>query len=166
MDHTSKREMRRFSKLYLDPNDSLRVLDIGSLDVNGSHRRYFLNPKWEYVGLDIKAGRNVDVVAEDPYCYPLPSGSFDAVISGQTIEHVEDVHRFVLEARRLLKKDGVLCIIAPWTWREHRFPLDCWRILPDGMRFLLGSIAELPVLEVRKVGDLCVGIAGTLRCRT
>jgi hypothetical protein len=28
-------------------------------------------------------------------------------------------------------------ITAPWSWEIHRYPVDCWRILPDGMRELI-----------------------------
>ena len=37
-----------------------RVLDIGSLDINGNNR--FLFENYEYIGLDIGEGNNVDIV--------------------------------------------------------------------------------------------------------
>jgi hypothetical protein len=65
----------------------------------------------------------------------------------------------------MLKPDGIICVVAPWTYPEHKYPVDCWRIMPDGMRFLLSDIAGLPVLGVWKNETDCVGIAGTLKRR-
>ena len=38
---------------------------------------------------------------------------------------------------RILKPNGTIIIIAPSIWVQHRYPIDCWRFLPDGMRCLL-----------------------------
>ena len=44
-----------------------QVLDVGSLDVNGTYRPLIEGRGWSYCGLDIRRGPNVDVVAADPY---------------------------------------------------------------------------------------------------
>jgi SAM-dependent methyltransferase len=163
MHETSYNEMKRFVEKYLDRDQELKIIEIGSLDVNGSYRPLFDSPHWTYTGLDLDAGKNVDIVADDPYNYPLESNSFDVVISGSTLEHVEDMHAFIKEAARIMKKDGIMCVIAPWTYPEHKYPVDCWRILPDGMRFLLSKIAGINVLNVHKNAEDCIGIAGTLK---
>lgn len=161
MHETSYNEMKRFVEKYLDRDQELKIIEIGSLDVNGSYRPLFDSPNWIYTGLDLDAGKNVDIVASDPYNYPFESNSFDVVISGSTLEHVEDMHAFIKEAARIIKKDGIMCVIAPWTYPEHKYPVDCWRILPDGMRFLLSKIAGINVLNVHKNEEDCIGIAGT-----
>lgn len=161
MHETSYNEMKRFVEKYLDRDQELKIIEIGSLDVNGSYRPLFDSPNWIYTGLDLDAGKNVDIVASDPYNYPFESNSFDVVISGSTLEHVEDMHAFIKEAARIMKKDGIMCVIAPWTYPEHKYPVDCWRILPDGMRFLLSKIAGINVLNVHKNEEDCIGIAGT-----
>ena len=38
---------------------------------------------------------------------------------------------------RILKKDGILCIIAPNGFEEHRCPVDCWRFFIDGLLALV-----------------------------
>src|SRR5436305_1137595 len=68
----------------------VRILDVGSADVNGSYRPLFNFPGAEYVGLDMQAGPNVDFVAANPYDWTgLPDAAFDVVISGQALEHAE-----------------------------------------------------------------------------
>lgn len=117
--------------------EGLEVLDVGSLDVNGSFRPLIEERSWHYTGLDIRDGRNVDVLADDPYHYPFEDNTFDVVITGSTMEHVEAIWLWVPELYRVLKHGGMLCLHTHWSYQEHRFPIDCWRILPDGMRFLL-----------------------------
>lgn len=155
--------MSDFVKKYLSIDENLNILDVGSGDVNGTYKPLFNNPKWTYTGLDIEAGKNVDIVINDTYKWDIKDETYDVVISGQCLEHVEDIYAWVKEINRVLKPDGIVCIIAPWAIFEHRYPIDCWRILPDGMRFLLKKIANLQVIETYKIGTLelgdCVGIA-------
>lgn len=42
-------------------DDVIKVLDVGSFDVNGTYRDIF-SQKYDYTGLDMCAGPNVDVV--------------------------------------------------------------------------------------------------------
>jgi len=97
------------------------VLDIGSRDINGSYR--FLFEGWDYTGLDIVAGPNVDYVPDDPYAWTeLKDDSFDVVISGQAIEHIEFPEKTFVEIARVLKPGGVICIIGPTVGGSHSEP--------------------------------------------
>lgn len=128
MHHSTHLRMEWFANTYLSSiNGDVRVLDVGSYDFNGSYRDIFADGKFDYVGLDMTAGPNVDVVAENPYSWPmLADQSFDAVISGQTFEHNEFFWLTVQEMVRVLKPDGLLCIIAPRLARRHRYPIDAY----------------------------------------
>ena len=108
-----------------------RVLDVGSLDVNGTYKQLFLD--YEYIGLDLCVGNNVDLVSKGPYDFGLESESFDVVISGNTLEHVEMPWLWVLEIDRVLKSGGYVCCITPYKQNYHPYPVDCWRILKDGV---------------------------------
>ena len=37
------------------------------------------------------------------------------------------------EIIRVTKQGGIICIIAPNGFGEHRYPVDCWRFFTDGM---------------------------------
>lgn len=60
------------------------VLEVGSLDINGTVRDFFHAAK--YVGVDVAPGRGVDVVAlgED---VDFPDNSFDVAVSAECFEH-------------------------------------------------------------------------------
>lgn len=141
--------MLAFRKRHLSRFEGapLSILDLGSQDVNGCYRPIFDDPKWKYRGIDLAAGKNVDIVLADPYQWSgIPSGSVDVVISGQAFEHIEFFWLTMLEVSRVLKHRGLCCVIAPSSGPEHRYPVDCWRYYPDGMR-ALANFARLEVLE-------------------
>jgi len=146
--HTSSLEhMARLIGKYLHPEEILRVIDIGSYDVNGSYRQFFNNVNWTYIGVDIAAGKNVDVVLESPYELPFETNSADLIISGQAFEHIEFFWVTWVEMVRVLKPNGKIFLLAPSRGGEHRYPVDCWRYYPDGFR-ALAKYAGLNILEV------------------
>lgn len=151
MHASSLENMRRFISKYMDENASYRILDVGSQEVpgeaNGSYRKLFENPLWRYEGADIVPGNNVSVVLEHPYRWKnVKSRSFDCVVCGQMLEHDEFFWLSMLEIARILREGGLCCIIAPSGGPEHRYPVDCYRYYPDGMR-AAARYAGLEVLE-------------------
>lgn len=131
------------------------ALDVGALDVNGTYRPIIERRGWHYTGLDIAAGPNVDVVAE-PYRYPLEDGAFDVVLSGSTMEHVAALWRWAHEVARVLRPGGLMVLVGPHTFREHRYPADYWRIMPQGMDYLLRE-AGLERIIVEKGRQMTAG---------
>ncbi len=130
MHEQSNNLMMRFARTV---PSGVRVLDVGSRDVNGTFKDYFKH--CEYTGIDIEAGDNVDIVVE-PYNYPFPDESYPYIISGSCLEHVRHPWRWIREVGRILQKGGTLCVIVPYQHSYHEHPVDCWRIFPDGMRAL------------------------------
>ena len=126
---------------------ALRIVDIGSYDVNGSYKRFFLHPSWTYIGVDLTEGPNVDVVLQSPYRLPFASHSVDVIVSGQAFEHVEFFWCSWLEMVRVLKPGGHIFLLAPSRGPEHRYPQDCWRFYPDGYR----ALAKYGALELLRV---------------
>ena len=142
MHKSSAMRMGRFYLKHLKPND--RILEVGSKGEKKGADIYRTLPELlsidkgiEYVGMDIVKGANVDLVVKDPYKWEeIESGSFDIVISGQAFEHIEFFWLVFQEMTRVLKPGGYMCVIVPKLQKTHRFPVDCWRFLPDGMRAL------------------------------
>lgn len=129
--------MKWFVDNYIPTNQHVRVLDVGSCDVNGSYRALFHGMDIDYVGLDMAYGKNVNYVPQDPYRWnELEDASFDYVISGNAFEHIEYPWLTIREIYRVLKTGGFTCILAPNSSYEHRYPLDCYRYFSDGFRAL------------------------------
>jgi SAM-dependent methyltransferase len=147
---SSFEKMRAFRDTYLatDDRDTLRVLDVGSMgDRASSYRALFEPPAFEYVGLDLADGPNVDLVPADPYRWDtlLPE-SFDLVISGQAFEHNPYFWITAAEIARVLVEGGLTTIIAPSRGPVHRHPFDCWRFYPDSWSVLCQYVG-LELLE-------------------
>lgn len=148
MHYGSLVRMKWFVDTYLRPETCrLSVLDVGSYNVNGSYRGYFLPSRYAYTGLDIVSGPNVDIVPVSPYHWDeVASNSFDVVISGQALEHTEFFWLTIAEMARVLKPIGLMCIIVPHTIWTHRYPVDCWRFEADGM-VALARWCQLEILH-------------------
>ncbi len=144
--------MQAFRERYLKgrESESLLILDLGSLDINGSYRLFFDFPAWTYKGIDMAPGKNVDIVLQDPYRWQgVKSNSADVVISGQAFEHIEFFWLTALEIFRVLKPGGLCCLIAPSGGPEHRFPVDCWRFFTDGFR-AIARFVSMEILDVHQ----------------
>jgi SAM-dependent methyltransferase len=146
-------KMKAFRDGYLSEyrNSPLEILDIGSQIATRhqlNYRPLFDAPAWRYTGMDIVPGENVDMVVRDPYDWTeIPAGSYDVVVSGQTLEHVKFFWVTAFEILRALKEGGIACLIAPGAGVEHRFPVDCWRFYRDGMA-ALSEFAGARTVEV------------------
>jgi len=140
--------MAYFVEKYLDLNSKIKILDVGSYDVNGTYKDLFEFYNWKYFGLDMQSGLNVDIVSKSAYEFVLPDNSFDVVISGNTLEHVHAPWLWIKEIERVVKVGGLLCLIVPFFAPVHRHPIDCWRIAPDGMRYLLTKHCDFLELEI------------------
>jgi SAM-dependent methyltransferase len=107
------------------------------LDAGCGARRYRDMFEWEsYVGLELDHRHNPDVVG-DLRDMPFGSDVFDAILSNQVLEHVDDIHRAFREFHRVLKPGGYLCVTVPFIARTHELPHDYWRISEYGLRYLL-----------------------------
>jgi len=154
--HTRSLELmeKTFVKHYLK-RPGLTILDIGALDINGTYRHLF--KEHSYTGADLQPGPNVDIVLPHPYEWNI--GQWDVVISGQVLEHTEDMTAFMHAVANALKPGGITCHIAPWSWNEHRYPVDCWRIFPDGMSWLFRNSQLIEILTRKDRAGNTIGIA-------
>lgn len=134
-----------------------RVLDCGAAIAGTGMQvsyRDLVPANVQYVGFDASTNRNVDIVG-DIYDPIEGIDGADVVISGQMLEHLT----FPLVAAQVMKKivhpGGWMILIAPWQYGIHRYPLDCWRVLPDGMEFLFEGFNDV---ETGVLGNDCYGI--------
>jgi SAM-dependent methyltransferase len=107
-----------------------KVLEVGALDVNGSIRPIFesFSPK-EYVGVDLVAGKGVDIVCPaEKLLEKFKPESFDVLVSTEMIEHVNDWRTVIHNFKALIKPDGLLLLTTRSIgFPYHGFPYDFWR---------------------------------------
>jgi SAM-dependent methyltransferase len=87
---------------------NVSVLDVGSLDVNGNNRYLFRN--FEYMGVDIRPGNNVDIVCPVHKLPYINVRQFDVVISSEMLEHDIYFEESLKAMLNLLKTEGLLMI--------------------------------------------------------
>jgi SAM-dependent methyltransferase len=149
--------MKEAVKKYFQGNGNVfTVVDVGSFDFNGSYRDIFAG--FNYIGVDIQKGKNVDVVMESEYDTGLPESYADIVISGQCLEHCRNPFKLVGEMFRICKPGGTCIVCAPFVHGIHLHPIDCWRFLPDGFKCLFEDAGFKTVDVYLHVKD-CFGIA-------
>jgi SAM-dependent methyltransferase len=82
-----------------------RVLEFGSLCVNGSVREVF-TAATAYIGVDVQAGPGVDL-AHDAATVDIQPGTWDAVLCCEVFEHTRSGPLIVANAFRHLRSGGV-----------------------------------------------------------
>ncbi len=120
MHDTSLHTMR----IFIEENglrDGKTIVDIGSYNINGSYRSLFDGSQSKYIGVDIIPGPNVDILIDSPKWKALKN--VDAVISGQTFEHVVDIPLLLNQINKILKSGGLLCVIVPSQGPAHSYPI-------------------------------------------
>lgn len=130
----------------------LRVLEIGSLDVNGSARALFSEAD-RYYGIDRENGRGVDQVIDAREYDGM--GKFDVVITTETLEHDSEPEKIIECAARALKPGGLLIITAagpdrtphntdgtPWDGAQHYKNIE-----PDLLKKWLADWDHVNIVE-------------------
>jgi len=94
-----------------------KVLDVGSLDINGNNRYLFKN--CSYIGLDIGPGKNVDIISK-VHEYTSPDSEYDIIISTECFEHDMFYQKSIINCIRILKSGGMFLFTCATTGRsEH-----------------------------------------------
>jgi SAM-dependent methyltransferase len=137
----------------LDDARPISVLDVGSYDVNGTFKPLVASHGWHYTGLDIRQGPNVDIVAADPYCYPIADGAYHVVIAGNMAHGVAEPWRWIHELTRVLRLGGLLAVVVPWNLGINAHPHDYWRYMPDGLAHLFDLTDQLTDYEIYIAND-------------
>jgi SAM-dependent methyltransferase len=108
-----------------------RVLDYGCADA--PYRRFFASGT-EYVGADLPGNPNATVDLNADGTVPLPDDHFDAVLSTQVLEHVNDPRVYLAECARVLKPGGRLLLSTHGIMVYHPDPDDYWRWTCAGLK--------------------------------
>lgn len=99
----------------------------------------------EFVGIDLFAGANVDVVAD--LCDPAFEDNhgdlvrhFGLVVCRALLEHVQNPIAAALNIEKLLRPGGHLYIAGPWVWGYHPYPDDYWRLNFSAYKILFPNV--------------------------
>jgi SAM-dependent methyltransferase len=144
MHPSSKQNMKAAREYVPEPWRHGDVIDVGA--GRGGEYLAIWKDCASYRTVDIEG--ECDLLMPSPYKIPLISSSIDVVISGQTLEHVQNPFKLVTEMRRVLKPLGFLVLIAPSAGPAH-FKVDFWRFGRDSFK----GIASADECQLEVVAD-------------
>jgi SAM-dependent methyltransferase len=134
-----------------------RLLDVGCGDK--PYLEIFSPYVSEYIGVEHEASfkqtnsavgqRGPDVLYDGEHL-PFGAAEFDTVICIQTLEHTPKPQALVCELARVLRPDGRLLLMAPFSFRLHEEPHDYFRYTPHG----LGVLCKNAGLELERCEPL------------
>lgn len=116
------------------PHDDGRVLDVGSLNVNGSVKHLFPLAK-EYIGIDFREGPDVDIVLNGhDLTKQFSIYSFDNVVCMNMLEHDDKFWKTLEQMNMMLDTGGMLYLAWPGIdFPVHDYPGDYWRVTEQAM---------------------------------
>lgn len=137
------------------PKDAV-ILDAGAGEC--AYKRFFGH--CDYVAIDLAVGEsawnygNLDIIGYLDRL-PLAAESVDAVLSTQTLEHLEFPREAVTEIYRVLKPGGLLYLTAPMAHEEHQAPYDFFRYTSYGLDSICRA-AGFGSIDIRPFGGIFV----------
>jgi len=96
--------------------EDTKVLEVGSLDINGSIRQFFKAK--EYIGLDVGPGPGVDVVCEGQN-FDYPDEYFDVTVSSECFEHNPFWLETFLNMVRMTRSGGLVAFSCASEGRKE-----------------------------------------------
>ena len=136
-------------KVVKENNIKGRILDVGSLNVNGCVKPIFEDS--EYSGIDLRKGENVDFVMDSHDMSIWGEGFFDCVVCCEMLEHDSNPFSTLKEIYRMLPFGGWLILTcAGIGFPKHECPKDFWRFTADGIKFLLKDFKIIQITDVDK----------------
>lgn len=103
MHHEARQYVNRFGT-----PEPISVVEIGSLDINGTVRGCFPKAKWH--GIDVVEGPAVDEVADGATW--KPDGPVDLVVCCEVLEHARNWRKIVANCANIVKPGGRVVFTA------------------------------------------------------
>jgi SAM-dependent methyltransferase len=120
----------------------------------------------EYIGVDYDSNLEIgscyvknNIYYYDGHNLPFPDNAFDAIVTFQVIEHVDNLHHSLQELQRVASPGATVLITGPLLWPEHETPHDFRRFTRWGIQQYVQRAGFL-VEKVQPLGSvydvLCV----------
>lgn len=125
----------------------LRVLEVGSRNVNGSYRG-LIEPCVEYIGVDLDGGPGVDVQCDAAELQTvIGRRRFDLVVCTEMLEHAERWAEVIHNLKAAVTPGGLLIVTTRSPgFPRHDYPGDWWRFTQEHMRDMFSDF-EIIALE-------------------
>ncbi|EIF35301.1 methyltransferase family protein [Burkholderia sp. Ch1-1] len=127
--------------------DNPAILEIGSRARSGNNRRALFPASASYVGFDIVAGENVDIVGDAHFLsQTLPANHFDYIYTISTFEHLMMPWKVAVEMNKVMKTGGIGFIQSHQSWPVHDAPWDFYRFSKFGWHGIFNQFTGFEVV--------------------
>ena len=108
-----------FDSFLQTKGSETRIIDFGSLDINGGPHRFLTSTNCKYIGVDLEEGPNVNLVGRAELI-DHQTASFDIAMSSEMFEHTPTWREAFYNLCRLTKPGGIVVISCAGRFRpEH-----------------------------------------------
>ncbi|MBS3066396.1 class I SAM-dependent methyltransferase [Candidatus Pacearchaeota archaeon] len=129
-----------------------KVLDLGA--GKSPYKKFFKNTS-EYLRLDNRDYKGIDIVADITKKLPIKDKSFDSVVCIQVLEHVKDPEFVVNEICRILKNNGRCLLTTHMAAPLHGEPYDYYRFTKYALEDLF---KDFKYVEIKESGGAALSI--------
>jgi SAM-dependent methyltransferase len=134
----------------------VKVLDVGSGDINGNNR-FLFHPDSEYHGNDMFQAKNVTIVCKTSEL-PFEDESFDVIVSTECFEHDPEWDLSLKKISKMLKPNGLFFFTCGGEGRgEHgtrrTTPENCFATIAGNVQFQ-DHYRNLVISDVKTTLDL------------
>jgi len=144
---TKKITREKINKFIAKHKSDKLTLDLGCSN-KPNYKGFFPNR----IGLDIKSGEGIDVVA-DAHNLPFENEKFDIILCTEVLEHLHSPHIAVSEMKRVLKKGGLLILTTRFIFPIHDAPNDYYRFTKYGLKYLFNDWEIIELIEETNTKD-------------
>lgn len=126
------------------------ILDIGGSKKSGYHE--LIKGAHNIVVANIDEKYDIDFNFDAEKKFPLPDGSYDAVLCLNVLEHLFNFKNAIEESFRVLKKGGRFVGAAPFLFNVHGSPNDYFRYTKSALERIFKESGFRDV-EIRELGS-------------
>lgn len=119
--------LQELKNQYTEYFTGAKVLELGSLDVNGSARDFF-HDSVKYIGIDVTAGDGVDIVVHAKNTLFWPE-FFDTLVCLSMLEHDPSYIDSLMNNFQWVRKGGLL--ILSWGAEGNLPHMQIWKPVPS-----------------------------------
>jgi hypothetical protein len=125
------------------------LLDIGSRARSGNNYRSLFPDDIDYVGFDITAGPNVDIVGDAHEMSHVIDRQFDFIFSISVFEHLLMPWKVAIEMNKILLPGGLAYIQSHSAYPVHDEPWDFWRYSKEAWKGIFNSHTGFEVVNAQ-----------------